>query len=124
LTPTISERRVHSTVAVTSGQTVLLGGLISDTEQKSRAGVPGLSDIKVLGGLFGDTNNSRKRTEIIIFIKPQLVRNSVDARAVTEEFRDRLQSMKNKPSIVNGSHVGTGWSVFTGIESDSPARKP
>jgi general secretion pathway protein D len=105
LTPTISERRVHSTVAVTSGQTVLLGGLISDNDQKTQAGIPGLSDIKVLGGLFGNTDNNRQRTEIIIFIRPQLVRNSVDARAVTEEFREKLQSMKNTQSIVSGAKV-------------------
>jgi general secretion pathway protein D len=118
LTPTISERRVHSTVAVTSGQTVLLGGLISDNEQRTRTGVPGLSDIQVIGGLFGNTDNTRKRTEIIIFIRPQLVRNSVDAHAVTEEFRDKLQTMKNKPSIVSGA------SMFKGLDLDPPVRRP
>jgi general secretion pathway protein D len=107
LTPTISERRVHSTVAVTSGQTVLLGGLISDNDQKNSAGIPGLSDIGVLGGLFGNTDNQRQRTEIIIFIRPQLVRNSVDARAVTDEFREKLQSMKNKESVVTGAKVSS-----------------
>jgi general secretion pathway protein D len=113
LTPTISERRVHSTVAVTSGQTVLLGGLISENDQKTQTGIPGLSDIKGLGGLFGNTDNTRTRTEIIIFIRPQLVRNSVDARAVTEEFREKLQSMRNTQSVVNGAKVSPDTS--TGI---------
>src|SRR5262249_23732132 len=58
LTPTISQRRIHSTIAVMSGQTVLLGGLISDNTQSSRNGIPGLSDIKILGGLFGTQSNS------------------------------------------------------------------
>jgi general secretion pathway protein D len=118
LTPTISERRVHSTVAVTSGQTVLLGGLISDNDQRSRSGVPGLTDIQIIGGLFGNTDNKRQRTEIIIFIRPQLVRNSVDARAVTEEFRDKLQSMKNKPSIVSGT------TKLNGLDLDPPMSRP
>jgi len=108
LTPTISERRIHSTVAVTSGQTVLLGGLISDSDQKTQAGVPGLSEIKFLGALFGNTDNTKQRSEIIIFIKPQLIRNSVDARSVTEEFRERLQSMKTTRSVITGSDVPTG----------------
>jgi general secretion pathway protein D len=106
LTPTISERRIHSTVAVTSGQTVLLGGLISDNVQNSHAGIPGLSDIKVLGGLFGAIDNTRTRTEIIVFIKPRLVKNSLDYRTVTEEFREKLQSMKVAPSVVKGEGAG------------------
>ena len=105
LTPTISQRRVHSTVAVMSGQTVLLGGLISDNTQNTRSGIPVLSDIKVLGALFGTTNNTKTRSEIIIFIRPQLIRNSVDGRAVTEEFRERLQSMKGTRSIVKGEQL-------------------
>jgi general secretion pathway protein D len=108
LTPTISERRIHSTVAVTSGQTVLLGGLISDSDQRTQAGVPGLNEIKFLGALFGNTDNTKQRSEIIIFIRPQLIRNSIDARAVTEEFRDRLQSMKTTRSVITGSDVPTG----------------
>jgi len=118
LTPTISERRIHSTVAVTSGQTVLLGGLISDNDNRSRSGVPGLSDVSVIGGLFGNTNNKRQRTEIIIFIRPQLVRNSVDQRAVTEEFREKLQSMRSRPSIVSGS------TQLNGFDLEPPLRRP
>jgi general secretion pathway protein D len=116
LTPTISERRVHSTVAVTSGQTVLLGGLISDNDQKTQSGIPGLSEIKVLGGLFGTTDNTKQRSEIIIFIKPQLVRNSVDARAVTEEFREKLESMKSTGSVVKGSDVVHGASATPSMQ--------
>jgi general secretion pathway protein D len=105
LTPTISQRRIHSTVAVMSGQTVLLGGLISDNTQNTRAGIPGLSDIKFLGALFGTTDSNKTRSEIIIFIRPQLIRNSVDARSVTQEFRERLQSMRGAGSIVKGEDL-------------------
>jgi general secretion pathway protein D len=105
LTPTISQRRIHSTVAVMSGQTVLLGGLISDNTQNTRSGIPGLSDIKVLGALFGTTDNTKTRSEIIIFIRPQLIRNSIDARSVTQEFRERLQSMRGTRSIVKGDDL-------------------
>lgn len=105
LTPTISQRRIHSTVAVMSGQTVLLGGLISDNTQSSRNGIPGLSDIKILGGLFSTTNNSQTRSEIIIFVRPQLIRNSMDARAVTQEFRDKLLSMRATRSVVSGERT-------------------
>jgi general secretion pathway protein D len=109
LTPTISQRRVHSTVAVASGQTVLLGGLISENDQKTKSTIPGLDEIKFLGDFMGNTDNTKTRSEIIIFIKPQLIRNSVDARSVTQEFRDRLTSMKkNTRSVVKGADVAAG----------------
>jgi general secretion pathway protein D len=93
LTPTISQRRVHSTVAVTSGQTVMLGGLISDSDSSTKAGIPGINQIQYLGDLFGNTTKSKERQEIVIFIKPQLIRNGGDARDVAEEFRRRLRAM-------------------------------
>jgi general secretion pathway protein D len=105
LTPTIAQRRVHSTVSVVSGQTVLLAGLISERDQKTRAGIPGLREIKFLGDLFGNTSSTKSRSEIIIFIKTRLIRNSVDAGAVTEEFRDRLQSMRGGRSVINGNRA-------------------
>ena len=105
LTPTIAQRRVHSTVSVTSGQTVLLAGLISERNQKSQSGIPGLREIKFLGDVFGSTSNTKTRSEIIIFIKTQLIRNGVDASAVTEEFRDRLQSIRGGRSVVDGTKV-------------------
>jgi general secretion pathway protein D len=102
LTPTISERRIHSTVSVQSGQTVLLGGLISDNTQNTNAGIPGLTDLKFLGALFGTINDNNTRSEIIIFVRPQLIQNSLDARAVTEEFREKLESMRSAQSVVRG----------------------
>jgi general secretion pathway protein D len=102
LTPTISQRRIHSTIAVTSGQTVLLGGLINELQDKSVTGIPGLNQIKYLGDLFGNTSKSRHRTEIIVFIRPMLVRNGVDAQAVTEEFRERLESMRGPREFIEG----------------------
>ncbi len=105
LTPTIAQRRVHSTVSVISGQTVLLAGLISERDQKSQAGIPGLREIKFIGDLLGNTSHTKTRSEIIIFIKTRLIRNSVDAGAVTEEFRERLQSMRSDRSVITGTGV-------------------
>ncbi|MGO9993088.1 MAG: type II secretion system secretin GspD, partial [Steroidobacteraceae bacterium] len=94
LTPTISERRIHSTVAVTSGQTMLLGGLISEQTQKTNSGLPGISQIQILSDLLNNNSTTKQRSEIIIFMRSQLIRDGVDARHVAEEFRDRLESMR------------------------------
>jgi len=97
LTPTISQRRITSTVSVASGQTVMLGGLISERQQKGRDGIPVLGDLPVIGDAFRSNSNNATRTELIIMIKPQVIRDSMDAQQVAEEMRAQLQLM-NQPS--------------------------
>lgn len=103
LTPTLTQRRVRSTVAIQSGQTVLLGGLISEQSNDTRLGLPGLREIKYLGDLMGNTSKDKQRQEIIIFVRPRLIQNSVDAESVAEEFRDRLETMRSSRAIIGGS---------------------
>lgn len=91
LTPTVATRKVQSSVAVASGQTVLLAGLISSTQNRGRNGIPVLDQIPVLGELFTQTGKSIKRTELIIFIRPQIIRDSQDAYFVAEELRSKLR---------------------------------
>ena len=79
---------------VQSGQTVVLGGLIQDSEERGRDRIPVLGDIPVLGNLFGTTNSSNIRTELIVFLTPRVIRNPEDARDVSEELRSRLRSLQ------------------------------
>ncbi len=92
LTPTISQRRVKSSIAVHSGQTVLLAGLITETENKQRQGIPGLDSIPGIGDAFSHQTTSRARTELILFIRPTLIRDAVDAHVVAEEMRSKMNS--------------------------------
>lgn len=89
----VSKREIETEIAVQSGQTVLLGGLIGEDESKSRNGVPGLSKIPVIGNLFGSTDKSRTRTELIVMITPRVIGNAVDARSITEEYQRRFESL-------------------------------
>jgi general secretion pathway protein D len=91
LTPTVSERKVESSILVASGQTVLLAGLISEQQSGGRSGVPVLDQIPGLGEAFSHTNKAITRTELIIFIRPQIIRDSVDAHFVAEELRTKLR---------------------------------
>lgn len=93
LTPTITQRKITSRVSVQSGQTVVLGGLIQDSEERARDRVPVLGEIPVIGNLFGSTSTRNNRTELIVFITPRVIRNPEDARDVSEELRSRLQSL-------------------------------
>nr|WP_236000052.1 type II secretion system secretin GspD [Bradyrhizobium uaiense] len=91
LTPTVSERRVKSQIAVANGQTVLLAGLISEQQSGNRNALPVLDQIPGLGDAFGHQSNGTQRTELIIFIRPQIIRNGSDAQVVAEELRSKLR---------------------------------
>ncbi len=94
LTPTIQQRKINSTVAVQSGETVVLGGLIRENKTGAESGVPGLSKVPVLGFLFGATKDTSRRTELVILITPRAVRDPSVSREITEEFRERMESLK------------------------------
>jgi general secretion pathway protein D len=87
LTPTISQRRVKSAVSVTNGQTVVLAGLIQEQVERGKQGIPVIMDLPVVGNLVTTQTTRSERTELIIFIKPQIIRDSVDAQMVAEELR-------------------------------------
>lgn len=90
--PTIDKRQAQTTVAVQSGDTMVLGGLITDEKDNGTSGVPILNDLPVVGALFGAKTNSDKRRELIITITPRVVNDSVQAREVTDELRRKLSS--------------------------------
>ena len=90
LTPTVSQRHIKSSIAVTSGQTVVLAGLISNRETGGREGIPFLSNISLLGDLFAHNQTAKDRTELIVFIRPQIIADSIDAQAVAEEMRAKM----------------------------------
>jgi general secretion pathway protein D len=92
LTPTISQRRVKSSIAVASGQTVLLAGLISETESKTRQGIPVLDSIPGVGDAFSHQNTARARTELILFIRPTVIKDPVDAHVIAEQMRTKMNS--------------------------------
>ena len=91
VTPTIFQRSIRSTVAVNSGETVALGGLISDSTRNTQVGVPLLMKIPILGALFRSTEEKIRRTELIVLLTPTVVSNAAEAKIVTEEMRRRME---------------------------------
>jgi general secretion pathway protein D len=91
--PPISQRNLATQVAVQSGQTVLLGGIIQDNTTTSQTGVPILSSIPILGNLFGNNKKTHDRTELIILITPRVVVNADDAQEMTLEYEKKFQSL-------------------------------
>jgi general secretion pathway protein D len=101
--PTINKRSAQTMVAVQSGDTMVLGGLIKEDKQNDSSGIPLLSDIPVVGALFGAKTDSNTRRELIITITPRVVTDNQQARDVTAEFRKKLTGMGK----LNGDGVGT-----------------
>lgn len=94
--PTISQRRIASSIAVQDGQTIALGGMIRASRTNGRSGVPILSAIPVLGTLFGEKNVDGERTELLILLTPRVVRNEQQIQAVTDELRTKIQALEPK----------------------------
>ena len=92
--PTIATRRIATTVAVQDGQVLGLGGLFSESRSDGKTGLPLLSRIPILGALFGKATTNQERRELIILIKPQIVRTPDDGRAITEELRSKLRTLE------------------------------
>ncbi|MGC1549895.1 MAG: type II secretion system secretin GspD [Rhodanobacter sp.] len=90
---TIAQREVGTQVAVQSGQTVLLGGLIQQQDTVTDTGIPVLNRIPVLGKLFGSTDHKRTRTELIVLITPKVITNSDEAKQVTDEYASKFESL-------------------------------
>ncbi len=91
--PAINQRNLDTQVAVQSGQTVLLGGMIQDQDGDSRNGVPVLSDIPILGHLFGSTSRTRQRTELIVLITPRVITSVDEAQQMTQEYESKFESL-------------------------------
>ena len=88
--PTITDRKFNSSIAVHDGQTVALGGLIQDDNSHSRDGIPYLSQIPYLGALFGSTDNKDDRTELLVLLTPRVIRDAKDAKSITDELKEKI----------------------------------
>ena len=88
--PPINNKTVSSQVAVQSGQTIFLGGLIAEQDSRGRSGVPYLSRVPIIGPLFGARTKSLSRSETLVMITPTVVENSVDLKNISEELEQEF----------------------------------
>ena len=88
--PTIRQRKMTTSVVVNDNEALALGGLIQEKENTTKAKVPVLGDIPFLGAAFRQKNDTLSRTELIMFIRPRVIRDMNEARQVTAEFRRQL----------------------------------
>ncbi|MDO9168679.1 MAG: type II secretion system secretin GspD [Methylobacter sp.] len=104
--PSIQTREISSSVAVQSGETIVLGGLIKDDDTDNKAGIPFLHDLPLIGALFGNTTKNKIKTELVVLITPRVVGTRQDARLITDEFKRKLTGIYEDKAVVSeGSTV-------------------
>jgi len=94
--PTISERKVASTVLVPDGTAIVLAGLMSSSNDASQGGLPGTKGT-LLESLFGTKKDSAARTELIVIIRPVIVRDKSDLREVAAEVSQKMKAVMSTP---------------------------
>lgn len=93
------QRQVKSRVAVRSGETIVMGGLIRDRSIDGTSGLPVLSTIPFLGSLFGTTTTDSQSTELLVLITPRVLASEADLRAVSEEMKQRMSKFQTQPAL-------------------------
>ena len=113
--PPINTRSLQSMVAVQSGETLVMGGLIRDTKTQGSEGIPWLSKLPVIGGLFGAQDIKDTRSELVLFVTPRVVESQNDLRAVIDDLRRRMERLDTTfmPSLrLPADRLPAGTSVF------------
>jgi type II secretory pathway component GspD/PulD (secretin) len=93
--PPISKRSAKTKMTAQSGETMVLGGMISEKSTNNSSGLPFLSAIPVLGGLFGTTDRTTTKTELIVLITPRVANNVGQAKAISDELRRKMGEAKD-----------------------------
>lgn len=92
--PTILVRKINTNIIAGDGQTIVLGGLISNTKGKEESKIPLFGDIPLLGNLFKSQSHEERKTELIVLLRPYIVKSLEEAKNITEELKERLKWLK------------------------------
>ena len=91
--PTFQQRRLNSTISVKTGETILLGGMIQQNDNRESQGIPVLNEIPGIGSLFGSHTNGAGRTELIMLLTPHVIANEAESRSLTGRIERQFQTV-------------------------------
>ena len=92
--PIFLKRSAQTSMVVQDGQTVIIGGLIKESWSKGKSGIPILSNIPVMGSLFGYHKKTANRSELMLLLTPHVITSIKEADLITREFRNKLSIIK------------------------------
>lgn len=90
----VDTNTLNTEVAVQSGDTIMLAGMILQNREDSKSGLPFISRLPVLGSLFGNQSSETVRRELLIFITPTVIRDPLEARRLTDEYGKRFRALE------------------------------
>ena len=91
----VNTRSLETQVAVADGQTVVIGGLIQDTLQETVSKVPLVGDLPIIGNLFRRTESTKAKTELLVFLTPEVVEDAAELGAVSERIKENAEGLNN-----------------------------
>jgi general secretion pathway protein D len=94
--PAFRKKVAKTTLSIVQGQLIVIGGLISDTKDNTKSGIPYLSKIPILGALFGVHENVVNKNETILLLTPHIITDASQSRTVTNEFRSRVRGIQTE----------------------------
>jgi general secretion pathway protein D len=94
--PVFTKKMAKTVLSVLEGQTIVIGGLIEDSKNVIKSGVPLLSKIPLLGALFGSQEYTITKSELILLMTPHIITDHIQSRSVTEEFKERVEGLKKE----------------------------
>ena len=107
----LNKRNVESNVIVEDGQIIVLGGLIGDNYTDGSSKIPFLGDIPLIGALFRYDNKSRKRTNLMVFIRPSVLRNNeqnnIFSNNKLDDFEEKRKSFAQVPLFPKNDNLNT-----------------
>ena len=108
--PTTSKRSIESNVLVEDGSIIVIGGLLEDSYSQAEDKVPVMGDIPVLGNLFRSENRERKKTNLMVFLRPVVVRDAATSDSLMVDRYDAIRALQQvvqpQPSVVLGTVSG------------------
>jgi len=94
--PVFTKKTAKTVLSVLEGQTIVIGGLIEESKNVIKSGIPILSKIPILGALFGAQEYTTKKSELVLLLTPHIITDHIQSRSVTEEFRERVEGIKKE----------------------------
>jgi general secretion pathway protein D len=94
--PYFRKKTAKTVLSVLEGQLIVIGGLIEDSKNTQKVGVPYLSKIPIIGALFGSQEYTVKKTELILMMTPHVITDHIQSRAVTEEFKSKVEGLRKE----------------------------
>jgi general secretion pathway protein D len=94
--PVFTKKTAKTVLSVLEGQTIVIGGLIEESKNVIKSGIPILSKIPILGALFGSQEYTTTKSELVLLLTPHIITDHIQSRSVTEEFKERVEGLKKE----------------------------